>query len=318
MPVLIENIVLKSKKPNFERDSVKVIGDLLNANPNHYDVGHIVYCQEDGKHYVFRGTDSEKDDVIGYFRPIDKELKELLLGNKSDLENQLLATENRLTAVIGELDTKLSDTTAKLDELYLKEHPCKASIKLMSGSSAATLINKKGDKIKINLHISITRDGKELDRSQVKTITLQIIQNATSTYDLIRTTKTYDVGEVDVNTTYKIKFELISGEVCEASSSIKFYPMSYFGVFSGELDINSLTPVLLSSRSHTVTINQNNERNCFMYPTQFGLLESIKDSRGYELINSYTKTNETLGGESYYAYTLTRASTVENYKLIFK
>ena len=55
-----------------------------------------------------------------------------------------------------------------------------------------------------------------------------------------------------------------------------------------------------------------------MYPTRFGLLESIKDSRGYELINSYTRTDEQLNGESYYAYTLSRASTVENYKLIFK
>jgi hypothetical protein len=175
---IIDNFKYRGKYPNFERDSVESLSALLQSDPNHYDEGHIVYCKEDGKHYVFRGTDSEKDDIIGYFRPIDKELKELISGNKSDLENQILETERRLNQVIGELDTKL-------DELYLKEHPYKASIKLMSDNSAVSLINKKGDKIKVNLHISITRDGKELDRSQVKTITLQIIQNTTLTYDLI-------------------------------------------------------------------------------------------------------------------------------------
>ena len=278
MPVLIENIVLKSRKPNFERDSVKTLGDLLNANQLHYDPGHIVYCQEDGKHYKFHGSNGDfavdKSEVTGYFRPLDEEVKELIDTTQSELQNQLIETKTELQTQIEDSGTelqtqlaghkelldetiaKLNEASAKLDELYMKEHPCKASIKLMSSGYTAPAVNEKGSKVHITVQISITRDGKELDRSLVKSITLYTTQTTTLSNELIKTTKTYDAGEIGVDTTYKVKFELISGEVCEASSSIKFYPLSYFGVFSGELNISELRPVLLSSRSHTVTINQ--------------------------------------------------------------
>ena len=329
MPVLIENIVLKSRKPNFDRDAVDLIEDLLNAKQSHYDQGHIVYCRENGKHYKFLGSDGEfgveKDEIIGYFRPIDEELKKLINSSQTQVHNLIEETKANLKddlsktdALLVESVNRIDELATKLDEIYLKENPCKASIRLTTNGSSVPSANEKGKKLNITIHISVSRGGNELDRAQVKTITLYTTQSTTLSNELIKTTKTYNAGEVGVNTTYKIKFELTTGETCEASASVNFYPMSYFGVFSGELDPSTLTPVLLSSKSYTATVNQNNERNCFMYPINFGSLSSIKDSFGYELINSYIKTTMEWNNEAYYVYTLTRASTVENYKLIFK
>lgn len=74
----MENISYKNNKPNFERDAVKNLAALLAVDPTNkeYDYGHIVFCEEDGKHYRFNynyntpPADSEKDAVTGWFAPV--------------------------------------------------------------------------------------------------------------------------------------------------------------------------------------------------------------------------------------------------------
>lgn len=68
MPILTESVVLKNRQPNFERDSVKTLSGLKSAKPSHYDIGHIVYCQEDGNHYKYVGEKGNYSDVSGYFQ----------------------------------------------------------------------------------------------------------------------------------------------------------------------------------------------------------------------------------------------------------
>ena len=70
MAVIGENLTLKSSQPNFERDKVLKLIDLKLAKPKHYDIGHIVYCDETKSHYVFRGENQPHDDVIGYFQKL--------------------------------------------------------------------------------------------------------------------------------------------------------------------------------------------------------------------------------------------------------
>lgn len=68
MPQIGENLILASTQPNFSRDRVRTILDLKNAKIKHYDIGHIVYCVEDDKHYIFKGDQVEDDDKYGHFR----------------------------------------------------------------------------------------------------------------------------------------------------------------------------------------------------------------------------------------------------------
>ena len=68
MPQLTSNFIFKSKQPNFERDSIKTLEGLRTAKPAHYDVGHIVYCQEDGNHYKYVGEKGAYNNTTGYFQ----------------------------------------------------------------------------------------------------------------------------------------------------------------------------------------------------------------------------------------------------------
>ncbi len=63
----IDNFDYRGKKPNFARDSVATLADLLGANANHYPDGHIVYCQETDLHYKFNSS-NEMDEHTGRFR----------------------------------------------------------------------------------------------------------------------------------------------------------------------------------------------------------------------------------------------------------
>ena len=106
----MENISYNNNRPNFERDSVKTIAQLLAVNPAEkgYDYGHIVFCEEDGKHYKFNydyenpPKESEKGSVTGWFVPSDgtrKALKNsagdvlskgyIILNSKRDFVSQL-------------------------------------------------------------------------------------------------------------------------------------------------------------------------------------------------------------------------------------
>ena len=76
MPVIGESLILASTQPNFTRDKVKSILDLKNVKLKQYDVGHIVYCSEDGRHYIFEGDKIEFDEVYGYFRVLCESIED--------------------------------------------------------------------------------------------------------------------------------------------------------------------------------------------------------------------------------------------------
>lgn len=69
---------LMGELPNFSRDALSGTTELsaITKADHIYDVGHIVYCQENGKHYVFRGrscnTEGGEDETkwIGQFQEL--------------------------------------------------------------------------------------------------------------------------------------------------------------------------------------------------------------------------------------------------------
>lgn len=67
MPQIKSNFVLKSRAANFERDSFLTLKDMRNCNPGHMDDGHISYCKETKKHYVFDAS-NQFDEITGYFK----------------------------------------------------------------------------------------------------------------------------------------------------------------------------------------------------------------------------------------------------------
>lgn len=59
MPQLTSNFILRSKQPNFERDSFKTEAEMAAVQTSWIDEGHISYCEETGKHYRFNSTDGQ-------------------------------------------------------------------------------------------------------------------------------------------------------------------------------------------------------------------------------------------------------------------
>ena len=78
-----------------------------------------------------------------------------------------------------------------------------------------------------------------------------------------------------------------------------------------------LTEVIKNSKDYVTVVTTKNQKLCYAYPYSFGQLTSIRDSNNQETINSWTASTLVINGEAYLVYTLSTASSVTNYKLIF-
>ncbi len=109
-----------------------------------------------------------------------------------------------------------------------------------------------------------------------------------------------------------------------ATATVKAVYASRFGTVpaNGEVDaavIKGLTKLVLGSRALTRTgLVFHNARLCFAYPASFGLLSSIKDGNGYEVIESYTHTVVDVDGVAFNCYVLTVPVSAENVTQIYQ
>ena len=69
MPLITSNFTLNSKLSNFTRDSFDTLQDMRSIDPAHIDEGHISYCKENNKHYVFNSKNVWSEET-GYFLPL--------------------------------------------------------------------------------------------------------------------------------------------------------------------------------------------------------------------------------------------------------
>ena len=60
MPQIKDSFILNSNVPNFTRDSFDTWEDMILVDPDNIDKGHISYCKETKKHYIFHN----EDDVL--------------------------------------------------------------------------------------------------------------------------------------------------------------------------------------------------------------------------------------------------------------
>ena len=109
-----------------------------------------------------------------------------------------------------------------------------------------------------------------------------------------------------------------------ATATVKAVYASRFGTVpaTGEVDaavVKGLTKLVLGSRALTRTgLVFHNARLCFAYPASFGLLSSIKDGNGYEVIESYTHTVVDVDGVAFNCYVLTVPVSAENVTQIYQ
>lgn len=99
MALLIgDNFSYNGKKPNFERDSFETLAALKAFAEANIDNGHIAYCVETNKHYIFNDSNSD-DTTTGKWRVLESEFSNKV--DQSDLTAQLATKEDQFTVGTG-------------------------------------------------------------------------------------------------------------------------------------------------------------------------------------------------------------------------
>ena len=65
------NFDYKGNQPNFKRDQFRTLKEMRLANGKGFDEGHISYCIETGRHYVY-STANKIDAKLGRWRLLDE------------------------------------------------------------------------------------------------------------------------------------------------------------------------------------------------------------------------------------------------------
>lgn len=120
MALLIgDNFSYNGKKPNFERDSFETLAALKTFAEANIDNGHIAYCAETNKHYIFNDSNSD-DATTGKWRVLESEFSDKV--NISDLDKYLTKDDAQSTyQPIGDyaLKSDISNLASK-DEIPTK------------------------------------------------------------------------------------------------------------------------------------------------------------------------------------------------------
>lgn len=80
MPQISSSFILRSKLSNFQRDSFDSKDAMNSVLSEWMDEGHISYCKEDGKHYIFKSVDDNNQKLFGADR-----WRELLMNDLEEL-----------------------------------------------------------------------------------------------------------------------------------------------------------------------------------------------------------------------------------------
>ena len=112
------NFEYKGESPNFERDQFETLELMRSADKRSLDEGHISYCIETGKHYVFNKNNT-KDAKTGKWRLLTENPENLksaldLKADKSDIadlksdkqdktDNTLDTTDKTVVGAINEI-----------------------------------------------------------------------------------------------------------------------------------------------------------------------------------------------------------------------
>lgn len=114
-----DNINFVGNKPNFERDRVKTLAQLLAEEPakRRYPFGHIVFCEEDNNHYKFNYDyenpgSTQRNSVTGWFeKVVALSLSQTTGDNTGAVMSQ--------AAITAELEKKVEaeDTALEVDSI---------------------------------------------------------------------------------------------------------------------------------------------------------------------------------------------------------
>lgn len=116
MPQIMSNFILRSKSPNFERDYFETKTQMNEVSSEWIDEGHISYCNETNKHYIFKSNDNG-DKLEGSSRWFEIDLYDISKSLKNATSFNFMSVES-----VDDLTTELSSKLTLGAIIYVKEN----------------------------------------------------------------------------------------------------------------------------------------------------------------------------------------------------
>ena len=102
------NFDYKGNQPNFERDRFETLELMCSADKRSFDNGHISYCEETGKHYVFNENNAI-DVKTGKWRLLIENQENLDTNKQDKTDNALDTTDKTVVGAINEINGNTLD-----------------------------------------------------------------------------------------------------------------------------------------------------------------------------------------------------------------
>ena len=102
------NFDYKGNQPNFERDRFETLELMRSADERSLDNGHISYCIETGKHYVFN-ENNDIDVETGKWRLLIENPENLDTNKQDKTDNALDTTDKTVVGAINEINGNALD-----------------------------------------------------------------------------------------------------------------------------------------------------------------------------------------------------------------
>ena len=102
------NFDYKGNQPNFERDRFETLELMCSADERSLDNGHISYCEETGKHYVFN-ENNDIDVETGKWRLLIENPENLDTNKQDKTDNALDTTDKTVVGAINEINGNTLD-----------------------------------------------------------------------------------------------------------------------------------------------------------------------------------------------------------------
>ena len=102
------NFDYKGNQPNFERDRFETLELMRSVDERSLDNGHISYCEETGKHYVFN-ENNDIDVETGKWRLLIENPENLDTNKQDKTDNALDTTDKTVVGAINEINGNTLD-----------------------------------------------------------------------------------------------------------------------------------------------------------------------------------------------------------------
>ena len=165
------NFDYKGNQPNFERDRFETLELMRSADERSLDNGHISYCIETGKHYVFN-ENNDIDVETGKWRLLTENLEDLksvlnLKADKSELDTKVDKVEGK--SLVDDTEIARLATINNYDDTQVKTQISNIN-KTIGDIDGLTIVGVKDlvnavNKLDLSFMQSIvynTKDGKKL------------------------------------------------------------------------------------------------------------------------------------------------------------